>query len=252
MTGRDRLLPAVLDLARAAGAAILRHYTGDVAVSTKADKTPVTDADKASEAVILAGLRALTPDIPVVSEESAMPSVGERFWLVDPLDGTREFLKRNGEFTVNIALIENRLPSFGMLHVPARNVSYHAFGPGTATMVDADGRARPIAARRPGPEGLVVLVSRSHSEKESLNQFLAAYPVRERVLCGSALKFGLIAAGEADLYVRLGRTMEWDTAAGQAVIVAAGGSVRTLDGNALTYGKPGFENPHYVVRGADG
>ncbi|MFO0998166.1 MAG: 3'(2'),5'-bisphosphate nucleotidase CysQ [Alphaproteobacteria bacterium] len=249
MTDLERLLPAVVDLARAAGAVILRHYATDVVASTKSDKTPVTDADTDAEAVILAGLRTLTPDTPIVSEESAMPSVGRRFWLVDPLDGTREFLKRNGEFTVNIALIENERPILGVLHAPARGTTYHAHAPGSAMMVTDGGATRPIAARTPAAEGLVVLVSRSHSEKESLNQFLADMRVKDRVLCGSALKFGLIAAGEADLYVRLGRTMEWDTAAGHAVLVAAGGSVRRLDGSELLYGKPGFENPHYVARG---
>jgi 3'(2'), 5'-bisphosphate nucleotidase len=249
MTELERLLPAVRDLARAAGIVILRHYATDVAVTTKSDSTPVTDADKDAEAVILAGLRALTPDIPIVSEESAMPSIGARFWLVDPLDGTREFLKRNGEFTVNIALIEDHRPVLGVLHAPARDVSYLALGPGSAMIARGDGPPRPIAVRAPAAEGLVVLVSRSHSEKESLNQFLADFPVKERVPCGSALKFGLVAAGEADLYVRLGRTMEWDTAAGHAVLTAAGGSVRLLDGTELLYGKPGFENPRFVARG---
>ncbi|MGE0095369.1 MAG: 3'(2'),5'-bisphosphate nucleotidase CysQ [Alphaproteobacteria bacterium] len=258
MTIADRraLTVAISALALEAGAAIMKIYGGSPAIATKADKSPVTDADRAAEAIILAGLKRLTPDIPAVSEEAVsdhgLPqTVGTRFWLVDPLDGTREFISRNGEFTVNIALIEDRRPALGVLLAPAmeNGLLYAGHGPGTATLAKGGGAARPIAARPVPHDGLTVLVSRSHSEKATVDAFLARYPVRERVSVGSALKFGVLAEGAADLYPRLGRTMEWDTAAGHAVLIAAGGRVETLEGTEFLYAKPGFENPHFVAHG---
>ena len=256
ITDRRALTDAVSALAREAGTAIMKIYEGSPAVMTKADKTPVTDADRAAEAIILAGLKRLTPDIPTVSEEAVseqgLPqAVGARFWLVDPLDGTREFISRNGEFTVNIALIEDRRPTLGVLLAPAKEggLLYAGHGPGTATLAKDGGTPRPIAARAAPRDGLIVLVSRSHSEKATVDAFLARYPVHERVSVGSALKFGVLAEGAADLYPRLGRTMEWDTAAGHAVLVAAGGRVETLEGAEFLYAKPGFENPHFVAHG---
>lgn len=256
MTIADRraLLNDVSALALEAGAAILKLYESGVEVTTKADKTPVTDADRAAEDIILPGLQRLTPDIPIVSEEAVATSgfpqnVGNRFWLVDPLDGTREFISRNGEFTVNIALIEDRRATFGVLLAPAKGLLYAGYGPGTAMLGRDGGPPRPIAARRPPPEGLTVLISRSHSEKATVDEFLARYPVRDRKAVGSALKFGVLAEGEGDLYVRLGRTMEWDTAAGHAVLVSAGGRVETIDGKEFLYAKPGFENPHFTAHG---
>lgn len=258
MTFADRraLADAVSAIALEAGAAIMKIYRGAPQVMTKADKTPVTDADQAAEEIILAGLQRLTPDIPAVSEEAAaakgLPqNVGARFWLVDPLDGTREFISRNGEFTVNIGLIEDRRPTLGVLLAPAKEggLLYAGHGPGTATLAKGGGTPRPIAARPAPREGLTVLISRSHSEKSTVDEFLARYPVRERVQVGSALKFGVLAEGAGDLYVRLGRTMEWDTAAGHAVLVAAGGRVERTDGAEFLYAKPGFENGHFVAHG---
>ena len=258
MTTADRraLTDAVSALALEAGAAIMRIYEGSPQVTTKADKTPVTDADRAAETIILAGLKRLTPDTPAVAEEAVaahgLPqNVGSRFWLVDPLDGTREFISRNGEFTVNIALIEDRRPTLGVLLAPAKEggLLYAGHGHGTATLAQGGGTPRPIAARPAPREGLTVLISRSHAEKTTIDEFLARYPVRERVQVGSALKFGVLAEGAGDLYVRLGRTMEWDTAAGHAVLIAAGGQVETLEGDEFLYAKPGFENPHFVARG---
>lgn len=258
MTIADRraLMAAVSALALEAGAAIMKIYEGAPLVTTKADKTPVTDADRAAEAIILAGLKRLTPDIPAVAEEAVaahgLPQhVGSRFWLVDPLDGTREFISRNGEFTVNIGLIEDRHPTLGVLLAPAKEggLLYAGHGPGTATLSRGGGSPHPIAARAAPRDGLTVLISRSHSEKATVDEFLARYPVRERVQVGSALKFGVLAEGKGDLYVRLGRTMEWDTAAGHAVLIAAGGRVETLDAAEFLYGKPGFENPHFVAHG---
>jgi 3'(2'), 5'-bisphosphate nucleotidase len=228
-----------------------------LAVRTKSDATPVTDADQAAEAVILEALVPLLPGIPVVAEEAmsggSEPALGEvataRFWLVDPLDGTKEFLSRNGEFTVNIALIESGRPRLGVVHLPALGITYAGGTPGTATMAHGGEAPKPIAARQTPADGAIVLASRSHGDQAALDSFLADEHVAARLAAGSSLKFCRIAEGIADLYPRLGRTMEWDTAAGHAVLTAAGGSVSTLDGEMLRYGKPGFENPHFVARG---
>jgi 3'(2'), 5'-bisphosphate nucleotidase len=239
---------ALLDLAIAAahraGEEILRIYASDFAVAHKDDKTPVTEADHAAQRLILA---ALAPTgIPIVAEEAALPAGGAptRFWLVDPLDGTREFVARRGEFSVNIALIEGDRPVLGVVYAPVTGVTYAA----------AEGRptrdGKPIAARA-APGRLVVVHSRSHVDSAKLQAWLDAngIDVAERMVAGSALKFGLIAEGRADLYPRLGPTCEWDTAAGQAILEAAGGSVTDLAGAPLRYGKEGFLNHGFVARG---
>lgn len=254
---RAALLPDIVALARAAGDVALRWYNDkNCAVRAKADDSPVTDADEASEAVILAGLKRLTPDIPIVSEEAtsrgetdAACRLGRHFWLVDPLDGTREFVGRTGEFAVNIGLIEDRKPVLGVLHGPVSGVSYFSDGV-SAQMRRGDGATQVIHARRPPAGGLVVVSSRSHGDKAALAAYLEDYNIAAQKISGSALKFGLLACGEADLYPRLGKTMEWDTAAGHAILNAAGGSVRTLRDKELVYGKPGFANPDFVARGA--
>lgn len=251
------LLGFLARIAEAAGRVILRYYETGVAVRAKADASPVTDADQAAEAIILEALAPLLPGVPIVAEEAmskgAAPSLENPssmpFWLVDPLDGTKEFLSRNGEFTVNIALIEATRPRLGVVHLPAMGITYAGGAPGTATMAHLGHDAHPIAARRTPPDGAIVLASRSHGNQAALDAFLASEHVAARLSAGSSLKFCRIAEGIADLYPRLGRTMEWDTAAGHAVLAAAGGSVTTLDGGALRYGKPGFENPHFVARG---
>jgi 3'(2'), 5'-bisphosphate nucleotidase len=249
---RNEMLDQITRIARAAGDAILGVYVTDFKVQDKADATPVTEADKRAEACILEALAALTPDIPVVSEEAAaagrIPRVGERFWLVDPLDGTREFVSRNGEFTVNIALIEHGQPTLGVVLAPALG---RVFGGarGLGAFAEDRGLKRSIACRRPPAEGLTVVSSRSHGDREALEAFLAGRRIASSAFAGSSLKFCLVAAGEADLYPRLGRTMEWDTAAGHAVLVAAGGSVVQISGEDLTYGKPGFANPHFIAMG---
>ncbi len=241
----ERLLP----VARAAGDAILKVYATDFEVHEKADDSPVTEADRRAEAVILPALAALTPDIPVISEETErIPSVGDRFWLVDPLDGTKEFIKRNGEFTVNIALIESGEPALGVVFAPALGRLYAGARKAGAFVEDTQGRRR-IACRAAPANGITVATSRSHGDAQALERLLAGYQVAGRIIAGSSLKFCLIAAGEADLYPRLGRTMEWDTAAGHAVLVAAGGRVITLEGAELRYGKPGLANPDFIARG---
>lgn len=251
---RRALSRALVALAREAGAAVMGIYAAPVVASTKADASPVTAADLAAEAIILRGLAALAPTLPVVSEEAfadgAKPQIGPRFFLVDPLDGTKEFLSRNGEFTINIALIEDGAPLLGVVFAPALPRLFYAAGPGLAFEVDAEGANRPIRARKANPNGLVALASRSHNAPET-ERYLAALNISEYKSAGSSLKFCLLAAGEADLYPRHGPTMEWDTAAGHAVLAAAGGSVTTFDGTPLRYGKSqdGFRNPHFIARG---
>jgi len=250
----DALLDIALRAALAGGEAVMRVYADPFDVTHKDDKTPVTEADLASERVIVAMLAAAFPEIPVVSEET-VPEAGfaspaARFWLVDPLDGTREFVARNGEFSVLIGLIEDGRPVLGVVHGPAFGVTYTAHGPGTAMRRRGGGAFEPIRARAPAPEGLVVVHSRSHENSRRLAEYFEGRSVLERTVCGSALKFGILAAGEADFYPRFGTTMEWDTAAGQAVLEAAGGHVVDLSGGPLQYGKPGLKNDGFLAWGA--
>ncbi len=246
-----KLLPEVAVAARKAGAATLVHYEGEFAVNRKADGSPVTAADHASEAVMLEALHRLTPDIPVVSEEEVeagrFPDVSSgRFWLVDPLDGTKEFVKRNGEFAVVAGLIVDFKPVAGVIYAPVLDTLY-AGGEGRAWR-EKDGKKEDIKARVAASDGLVVAVSRSHIS-DKFESYLATLPLKGRVACGSAIKFGILAAGEADIYPRFGQTMEWDTAAGHAILEAAGGRMETKDGGTLAYGKPGFLNHGFIARG---
>ncbi len=249
------LLPEVAALAARASAEILRIYNSGFAVRDKEDASPLTEADEASERLILAGLRRLTPDIPAVGEEAA--SRGEirfdappaRFWLVDPLDGTREFVARNGEFSINIGLIVDRRPALGVLLAPASGVAWSGAA-GTATVQRGAAPALAIRARRAPASGRVALQSRHHGDRAAVDAFCDEHAVAETRIQGSAIKFGLLAEGAADLYPRFGPTMEWDTCAGHAILEAAGGSVRTMAGGSLLYGKPGFRNPDFVASGA--
>jgi 3'(2'), 5'-bisphosphate nucleotidase len=246
------LLERLLPIARSAGKVILQVYATDFDVKGKADDSPVTEADHRAEALILPALAELTPDIPIVSEEAVaagnIPRVGDRFWLVDPLDGTKEFIKRNGEFTVNIALIQQGRPTLGVVLAPALDRLY-AGTTGHGAFLEDGARRRKIACRRVPAAGLTVVASRSHGDTEALDRFLTGRMVASQANAGSSLKFCLVAAGDADLYPRFGRTMEWDTAAGHAVLAAAGGRVMTVQGDELLYGKPGFENPHFIAQG---
>ena len=241
-------------IALRAGAEILDVYNSDFAVEQKDDTSPVTEADRRAETLILAALRAeVTDAYPIVAEEEMaagkLHDVGNRpFWLVDPLDGTKEFIKRRGDFTVNIALIENGRPKLGVVHAPAKNVTYWGSPLGAFAEKDDSG-AQPITCRPMPAKGLVAVASKSHRNPE-LEEFLARYDLAESIAAGSSIKFCLVAEGRADLYPRTGRTMEWDTAAGHAVVIFAGGSVTDFAGRELAYGKPGFDNPHFIVRGA--
>lgn len=249
----DALLQVARAAALAAGAAIMEIYAGNFAVERKADDSPVTLADRRAEAIILERLRAAASDIPVIAEEQAaahgLPdAVPPRFWLVDPLDGTKEFVRRNGEFTVNIALVDGDRAMLGVVHAPVQRVTYSAAS-GRATCQHDDGAPQPIAARPVPSRRAVIVHSRSHADETRLAGYIAAHPEAQRRVAGSSLKFCLIAGSEADLYPRFGPTCEWDTAAGQAVLEAAGGTVTTLDGARLRYGKPGFLNPDFIARG---
>lgn len=261
---RKDLIDAMCRIAITAGAAIMDHYHTDVAVSQKEDKSPVTAADQDAEDIILPALADAAPGVPTISEEAAaagnIPDFGNVFFLVDPLDGTREFLNKNGEFTVNIALIEKGFATMGVVYAPAKNRLFFASGPGEAFEQyvepnkagtrEASNTPKRIAVRTPSPEGLTIIASRSHRDHKT-DEYLSMYNVKDFLAAGSSLKFCLVAAGEADLYPRHGRTMEWDTAAGHAVLSGAGGSVSELDGTPLKYGKSdrGLDNPFFVAKG---
>ena len=252
----QELLAAIGEIAVAAGVAIMSIYHTDFAVDEKADLSPVTEADQSAERLIIAELEKLTPNTTIVAEEKVAggdtPQVDSgEFWLVDPLDGTREFISRNGEFTVNIALIDNGAPSLGVVYLPATESLYAGAIALGATVAKNGAPPREIQARIAPGDGVLVVASRSHINDET-QAFVDGLNVAGFKNAGSSLKFCLVAESEADVYPRLGRTMEWDTAAGHAVLAAAGGSVSTLDGALLTYGKPGFENPHFVARGRSG
>jgi 3'(2'), 5'-bisphosphate nucleotidase len=240
--------------AQQAGEIILEVYGSDFAVQLKDDRSPVTLADQRAETAIIAALAAGAPAIPVIAEEQSSAQGGApppppRFWLVDPLDGTREFVKRNGEFTVNIALVEGTRTVLGVVLLPVAGLTYAGFGPGTATR--QKGLETPVAiAARPAPaEGAVVAHSRSHLDERRVADYLASLPGATRRVMGSSAKFCLVAEGEADYYPRFGKTMEWDTGAGQAVLEAAGGKVLTLSGAPLAYAKPGYRNPDFIAQG---
>lgn len=254
----EALLPSVL----AAGRIEMAHFAAGVAVETKADTTPVTAADHEAEEVLIAGLHRVAPGVPVVAEEEVAagrtPATENAFFLVDPLDGTRAFINRSPEFTINIGLVEGCQPVFGIIYAPALDLLFATLGPQEAVEARispaadgvrlADVTLMRLATRAPDPAGLIAFASRSHAA-QSTDEFLQQLPIAEKRKASSSLKFCLIARGEADLYARLGQTSEWDTAAGQAILTAAGGSVTTLDGRPLIYGKrdAGYANPHFVA-----
>lgn len=253
------LIEAISVLVLEAGAAALSIYQTDFAVDAKNDASPVTEADRLGEALILEGLARLAPHIPTLAEEAAsegkIPALGREFFLVDPLDGTREFVTRTGEFTVNIALIRDGRTALGIVYAPAMGKLYAGIaGAGAALTHVENGKAgapRPIEARKVPSRGLVAVASRSHRGPET-DAFLSTLDVADFAAAGSSLKFCLIAEGLADVYPRLGRTMEWDTGAGQAVLEAAGGRVVVFGGDEpLRYGKKerGFDNPHFIAWG---
>jgi len=248
------LLPDLLDLAQKAGLAILEVYASDFSVQDKADDSPLTRADMASHHLLVAGLRHLTADCPILSEESAVIPFAERtswsrYWLIDPLDGTKEFIKRNGEFTVNVALIDNHQPILGVVYVPVSGVTYFAAKGHGAFVQRADGATKPIKTRALGDDPIVAVASRSHRGPE-VDDFLEKLGDYEVVSIGSSLKICLVAEGKADIYPRLGPTSEWDTAAAQAVLEEAGGKLTNLNLQPLPYNtKESILNPYFLAFG---
>lgn len=250
------LLPRVVDLAQEAGKAILSVYAqADLAVKLKQDNSPLTQADLQSHRVIVDGLSRLSPDWPILSEESEeVPfdrrALWDRFWLVDPLDGTKEFLHRTGEFTVNIALVERGAPILGVVYAPVVDGMYFATRGAGAFKTHA-GLISRIETTRPAKAVLRTVISRfHHSQEKSLDQFVQDERQCEFIAMGSSLKFCLVAEGAADVYPRTGPTMEWDTAAAHCILVEAGGAITDLDGNSMRYNKPILLNPGFVARGA--
>lgn len=248
------MLPEIARIARDAGAAILDVYANEFDVAKKADSSPLTIADMRSHEIIVHALRTLTPDVPILSEEASDISYDERakwtrYWLVDPLDGTKEFVSRNGEFTVNIALIEQHVPVLGAVFVPVRETLYLATSETGATRQIGTLPAEPIRITKPAQTPLRIVGSRSHRDA-TLAEYLPRLEPYELVSIGSSIKLCLVAEGSADLYPRFGPTSEWDTAAAQAIVEAAGGAVVTLNGEPLRYNtKADLLNPHFLVFG---
>ena len=231
------------------------YQSPDFDVRAKSDDSPVTAADEAADALISAGLRAAFPNVPLVTEEQAAShsQTVSTFLIVDPLDGTKEFVQRRGDFTVNIAYVENGVPTRGVVYAPAQGRLFYTNAIGMSVeevgVIDKDsmGVSQPIAVTTPDNAALMVVASKSHRD-QATDDYIAGYAVRDMKSAGSSLKFCLVATGEADLYPRLGRTMEWDTAAGHAVLSGAGGRVVRFDDHSpLTYGKPGFANPFFIA-----
>lgn len=252
----ERLVVVMRRLALEAGDKIMEIYNSpEFEVKSKSDASPVTEADEAADALISAGLAEAFPGMPLVTEEQAASHSQNvsTFLIVDPLDGTKEFIKRRGDFTVNIAYVENGVPLRGVVYAPARERLFYTLADGRAVEEtgpfnkDTIGAQVPITVSVPDNRGLMVVASKSHRD-QATDDYINQYAVKDMTSAGSSLKFCLVATGEADLYPRLGRTMEWDTAAGDAVLRGAGGEmVRFDDHSPFTYGKPGFENPFFIA-----
>lgn len=251
---RDRLI----QIARLAGERILEVYGRDFQVEFKDDKSPLTEADRASHQTIVDGLQELDSSIPILSEEGQDIPYRERaewkrFWLVDPLDGTKEFIKRNGEFTVNIALVEDGYPVLGVIYAPVMGVVYYGEQGYGAIKIESDAEARKIATVHPSDSSITMVESRSHPSPELesfMNRLSRTYESVHRISKGSSLKFCAVAEGAAHLYARMGPTMEWDTAAGQAIVEAAGGTVTLLNGRRMHYNKLNLLNDYFIVCGS--
>ena len=256
----DDLIPVIRKLALEAGDKIMEIYDGDdFDVKVKSDDSPVTAADEAADALISAGLRAAFPDVMLVTEEQAAThtSTGDTFLIVDPLDGTKEFVHRRGDFTVNIALVEGGVPTRGVVYAPAKGRMFFTQADGQSVeetgALDKDnvGDVTPMSVAKSDNAALMVVASKSHRD-QATDDYIKKYAVKDMKSAGSSLKFCLVATGEADIYPRVGRTMEWDTAAGHAVLSGAGGKVVRFDDHSpLVYGKDGYANPFFIAYAPD-
>ncbi|GAB5438676.1 3'(2'),5'-bisphosphate nucleotidase CysQ [Falsiruegeria mediterranea] len=256
----DDLIPVIRRLALEAGDKIMEIYNSDdFDVKVKSDDSPVTEADEAADALISAGLRAAFPDVLLVTEEQAAShsTKGDTFLIVDPLDGTKEFIHRRGDFTVNIALVENGTPTRGVVYAPAKGRMFFTLADGQSVEEtgsldkDAMGAVQPISVSKANNDALLVVASKSHRD-QATDDYINKYSVKDSKSAGSSLKFCLVATGEADIYPRVGRTMEWDTAAGHAVLAGAGGKVVRFDDHTpLQYGKDGYANPFFIAYAPD-
>ena len=251
---REKLVQFARVLAKEAGNQIMPLYKRGIEIKLKSDSSPVTDADNLADDIIVSGLFSKTPAIPIISEEriakGQRPSTSNGlFWLVDPLDGTKEFISGTDEFTVNIALIEDNKPILGVLYAPAVDDCFFSNGK-TAYHINKKAECKQIRARKIPKAGATALVSRHHLSLETKN-FVAENDIVQTKVAGSALKFGLLASGKADLYPRFSPTMEWDIAAGHAILVAAGGSIKQINGKDVCYGKNILENPFFIARGLE-
>lgn len=252
----DDLIPVIRRLALEGGARIMEIYNGpDFDVKLKSDESPVTAADEAADALISAGLRAAFPDVMLVTEEQgdSHSLQGDTFLIVDPLDGTKEFIHRRGDFTVNIALVENGIPTRGVVYAPAKDRLFYTTPDGQSVEetgifdLDVPGEISPISVSNSDNSALLIVASKSHRD-QATEDYIGKYQVADSKSAGSSLKFCLVATGEADLYPRVGRTMEWDTAAGHAVVTGAGGQVVRFDDHTpLMYGKEGYANPFFIA-----
>ena len=248
----SRIIDDVAEIALSAGNIIMQFYNDQFSIKTKSDGSPVTAADQAAEDYIIPALTRLTPEIPIIAEESVAmghtPNVNDgTFWLVDPLDGTKEFINRNGDFTVNIGLIESGIPTLGIVSTPVDNCVWAGSLKGGAFKYK-DGIRQKIGVRKANNQKITVVASRSHRSPE-LEDFISKLKVERSISRGSSLKFCLIAEGDADIYPRTGPTMEWDTAAGHAVLIAAGGNMTNFDGTQFRYAKPDFLNGWFIANG---
>ncbi|GGX40180.1 3'(2'),5'-bisphosphate nucleotidase CysQ [Tateyamaria omphalii] len=252
----EELVPVIRKLALEAGDKIMEIYGAeDFDVKVKSDDSPVTEADEAADALISEGLRAAFPDVMLVTEEQAAThdTTGKTFLIVDPLDGTKEFVHRRGDFTVNIALVEDGVPTRGVVYAPAKGRMFYTQADGTtveetgALDKDTVGAVTPLSVANSDNSGLMVVASKSHRD-QATDDYINKYAVKDMKSAGSSLKFCLVATGEADIYPRVGRTMEWDTAAGHAVLAGAGGKVVRFDDHSpLVYGKEGYANPFFIA-----
>lgn len=244
----------VTSLIKNAGKAVMNIYNEDFfAVYEKQDTSPVTDADLLAERIIYEGLKKITPEIPIIGEEHV--AAGEmidlsqsKYWLIDPIDGTADFVKKNGEFTINIALIENETPIFGAVYAPAKERLFYTLSP-NESVEESENIIKPLKTRQPPADGMLMVTSRTHRDESVIDALVESKVISGRILCGSSLKFCMIASGEADIYPCSHKTKEWDTAAAHAVLKAAGGEVFTQNGDVLKYRKRGLENPCIISIG---